>query len=255
MKLAILQSDYAGLTPDQRLTRLESIAADTDADLLLCPELFLSGYAIPDQLAGLAEPSNGPSAQRIAAIARSSKTAVAYGYPERADGKPFNAMQVIAPDGTTLAHHRKSVLPPGFEPSCFQPGSGSAIFPYLGLNIALLICYEIEFPEAARNAAQSGAQLILAPTALGHQWGVVAHKILPTRAFENGVYVAYANHAGTEGGIKFLGASCIIDPMGNDLARAGDQAEVISAEVDPAQVQKAQDRLPYLKDRSRLFFM
>ena len=87
------------------------------------------------------------------------------------------------------------------------------------LRIALLICYEIEFPEAARNAALNGADLILAPTALGAQWGVVAHKLVPTRAFENGIFIAYANHAGREGEIEYLGESCIVDPMGNDLAR------------------------------------
>ena len=252
MKLAILQSDTAGFTPQQRLARLEEEAQNTDADLLLCPELFLSGYAVPDQFAALAEPASGPSAKRVARIAHATGTAIAYGFAEAAEDQLFNAMQVIAPDGTTLARHRKSVLPPGFEPRCFTPGTGNATFTYQSLRIALLICYEIEFPEAARNAALNGADLILAPTALGAQWGVVAHKLVPTRAFENGIFIAYANHAGREGEIEYLGESCIVDPMGNDLARAGATAEVICAKIDPTQVAAARKRLPYLQDRAGL---
>lgn len=60
--------------------------------------------------------------------------------------------------------------------------------------------------------AQQGAQLVLVPTALGAQWGHVADAVMPARAFENGVALAYANSAGTENGLEFLGVSVIVLP-------------------------------------------
>lgn len=251
MRLAIYQCDLTGRTPAQRLDRLAEIAAQTDADLLLCPELFLSGYGVGDALPRRAEPANGVSATRIAQIAQATRTAIVYGYPE-ADGQFYNAAQCIDANGAHLANHRKTVLPPGFEPDHFTPGHGLTLFTLHGIRFALLICYEAEFPEATRAAALAGAQVILAPTALGEKWPVVAYQVIPTRAFENGVYVAYANHAGHEGGIDYLGASCIVAPDGTDACRATDKDEVIVAELDIARVVACQKRLPYLSDRATL---
>ena len=93
---------------------------------------------------------------------------------------------------------------------------------------------------------------MVVPTALGAQWGVVSEKVMPTRAFENGVYVCYANSSGHENGMDYLGGSCIIAPDGSDLARAGDGPELLYSLVEKSAVAVAQDRLPYHKDRRNL---
>jgi len=71
---------------------------------------------------------------------------------------------------------------------------------------------------------------------------------MPTRAFENGVWLMCANHAGAERGIRYPGASCIVAPDGIDAARAGAAQQIISASIDITGVTAAQNRLPYLKD-------
>jgi 5-aminopentanamidase len=96
--------------------------------------------------------------------------------------------------------------------------------------------------------------LILVPTALGADWSWVARSMIPTRAYENGVYLAYANSAGTEHGMAFLGASVIANPDGTEAARAGQHPELLHALLDPARVTAAQTRLPYLVDRQALRF-
>lgn len=252
MRAAIFQCDLAGAGPEQRLRRLGRVAAESEADLLLCPELFMSGYAIGDEIPRFAESANGGFAQGVARIAKSTGTAIAYGFPEAAEGLIFNAAQCIDASGATVARHRKTMLPPGFEAGCFTPGRGLTLFTLGGLTIGLLICYEAEFPEAVRACALAGAGAVLVPTALGKAWPVVAHRVVPARAFENGIHVLYANHAGYEGGIDYLGASCIVGPDGNDIARASDGDEVILASLDPARVRVAQERLPYLADRAEL---
>ena len=151
-----------------------------------------------------------------------------------------------------LSRHRKLILPPGFESDYFSIGRHIDVFDYCGLRIATLICYDAEFPELARHAALRGADIILVPTALAQQWGWVANQMIPTRGFENGVFLAYANHAGTENGLSYLGASFIAAPDGEILARAGATAEVITAKIAKSRVKDARNRLPYHRDVGKI---
>jgi predicted amidohydrolase len=71
---------------------------------------------------------------------------------------------------------------------------------------------------------------------------------MPTRAFENGCYLLYANHSGTEGGLNYLGCSCIIGPDGRDLARASADGELLIGHLLLERVTAARIRLPYFRD-------
>ncbi|MVO17308.1 carbon-nitrogen hydrolase family protein [Parasedimentitalea huanghaiensis] len=250
--LAVGQSPADLPTTQKRLewlgTALPTVAA-RGADLLVLPELFATGYNRGDQILALAEPSDGPIAQAIAALAAAHGIAIHYGFPERKGDLVYNAAQCFGPDGSRLGGHRKLVFPPGFERDHFTPGQGCTLFTYLGVQIGTLICYDAEFPETARHLASLGAELILVPTALGAQWGWVAQQMIPTRAYENGVYLAYANSAGNENGMAFLGQSFIATPDGQELARAGDQPEIIYGQLQLDKVADAQNRLPYLRDQ------
>ena len=255
MRLAVIQSpaELPGGTARFDWLRgcLPTVAA-RGADLVLLPELFACGYNIGDAVAGRAEPVNGPGFDTLAVLAKEFNLALHAGFAERAEGRIYNAALCVAPDGSLLCHQRKLAIPPGFERGHFTPGQGCRMFDWCGLKIATLICYDAEFPETVRHVARLGAQLVLVPTALGARWGWVAHSMIPTRAYENGVFLAYANSAGTENGMAFLGASVIANPDGTEAARAGANAEVIYADLTAAQVTAAQDRLPYLTDRTAL---
>ncbi|WP_281019822.1 MULTISPECIES: carbon-nitrogen hydrolase family protein [unclassified Minwuia] len=252
MRVAVFQCDLAGADAEARLARLYQVMQQAQADLLLCPELFMSGYHVGDRIRQLAEGQDGPFARRVSEIARTTGTAVAYGYPEAAGGRIYNSALCIGRDGEALANHRKLVIPPGPEVGHFTAGEGLTLFDLHGIRIALLICYDIEFPEAARAASAAGAEVILAPTALAAQWAVVAERVIPARAFENGTHIVYANHAGTENGLNYAGSSVILDPVGGDQARAGATEAVIMADMDPDQVRSARTRLPYLRDVAAL---
>jgi len=251
MRVAVFQCDAASLDQAERLARLEraiDAAGEPRPGLMVCPELFMSGYNVGEAITRLAETPEGPFALAVSALARETGTAICYGYPERGEDVIYNSAACFGPDGSLIANHRKLGIPPGLEPDYFSPGDRPSLFDLGALRFAILICYDAEFPEPARQAALAGAQVLLVPTALRDMWGVVAHKMMPTRAFENGVYVVYANHAGKEGDHAYLGASCISSPTGEDVARAGSGEEVIAAAIDSARVTAARARLPYLRD-------
>ena len=250
-RLAVGQSPAELASTQERLEWLKDVmpeVAALQADLLLLPELFATGYNIADKIAARAEPADGLTAQTISALAKMHGVAVHYGFAEADGADIYNAAQCFGPDGMLLGGHRKLAIPPGFEQNHFKRGQGCSLFSYRGLRIATLICYDAEFPETARHVAAMGAELILVPTALGDQWGWVSQTMIPARAYENGVFLAYANSAGTENGMKFLGQSFIAAPDGQELARAGASAEVIYGVIARERVAASQSRLPYLND-------
>jgi len=238
-------------TPASRLERLQAVfekPAARDWDLLVCPELYLSGYFVDDRINEWAEPADGPFAKRVGEIAAQNRCAICYGYPERGDDGVYNAALCAGPGGIVEANHRKNLLPYDYEERYFRAGSRPTIFEIRGWRVGLVICYEVEFPEPVRYYAQQGCDLVLAPTALTEHWPVVAHRVLPARAFENNMFVAYANHAGEENGNHYLGASVIASPFGEDLVRAGAGEQVISARLDRSDIARARERLRFLRD-------
>lgn len=254
MRVAIFQPDAAPSTPAERLDRLDAVLEhEAGLDLMVCPELFLSGFADPERVARAAEPADGPSSRAAAAIARRHDVALVYGYAEAAEGRLYNSALYLSKSGETRVNHRKRALPTPYEESLFTVGGEATIFTLdNGLKAGLLICYEAEFPEAVRACAVAGAELVIVPTALGVDWRVVSRRVIPARAFENGVFLAYANHAGREGTMDYIGDSVIVSPLGEDLARAGSGETVIAADIDLAVLPAIRKRLPFLRDYKSL---
>jgi len=249
IRVAIFQPDARDDTPAVRLDRVEARldAAGAGAyDLMLCPELYLSGYDVGSKIRQCAEPAGGPSLRHAAYLAEKYDTALAIGYPELAGQALYNALAVIGKSGERLFDYRKRFLPPGFEGDTFTPGKDIGVFDFMGQRVAVLICYDVEFPEIVRQAAMAGAGIVLAPTALRSKWSFVARKMIPTRAFENGLFLLYANYAGREGSSEYLGQSVIVAPDGCELALAGMTEEVISARLDMLEVARVRETLPYL---------
>lgn len=225
-------------------------AAETGAGLIVCPELFLTGYAIGDDVAELAEAPDGPSAQAIADIAVRHGLAVVYGYPERDGDTVYNAAQLIGPDGSRLANYRKTHLFGCFEQEAFTPGDEPVVQAELnGLRVGMMICYDVEFPENVRAHALAGTDLLLVPTAQMHPFQFVAESVVPVRAFENQLYVAYVNRTGPEGEFEFVGLSCLAGPDGAARARAGRGTELVVGDVDPEFLAASRANNPYLRDR------
>ncbi len=152
MRIALYQCsplplDIAGNL--QRLAQQARIAAQQGAELLVCPEMFLTGYNIGAEAAHeLAQLRDGPAASRIAAMAQANGIAILYGYPERHDGEVYNAVQLIDAKGNSLGNYRKTHLYGELDRSMFCPGDGkqSTLIELNGWRLGLLICYDVEFP-------------------------------------------------------------------------------------------------------------
>ncbi|NMX63461.1 carbon-nitrogen hydrolase family protein [Pseudomonas sp. WS 5079] len=253
MRVALYQCPPLPLDVAGNLKRLHHVAHEAgDADLLVLPEMFLTGYNIGAEAVGaLAETQDGPAAQTIAELARNAGLAILYGYPERAeDGQIYNSVQLIDATGQRRCNYRKTHLFGDLDHSMFSAGGDE--FPIVELNgwkLGFLICYDLEFPENTRRLALAGAELILVPTANMVPFDFVADVTVRARAFENQCYVAYANYCGHEDQIQYCGQSSIAAPNGQRVAQAGLDEALIVATLDHQLIRDAQAANHYLADR------
>ena len=255
MRIALYQCPPLPLEPAANLNRLQQRAieaAQRGAALLVCPEMYLSGYNIGlEAVSALAEPCDGPWAARVADIARENGIAILYGYPERsAEGALFNAVQLIDAQGHPLGNYRKTHLFGELDNSMFSAGGDD--YPLLELNgwkLGMLICYDVEFPENVRRLALAGADVVLVPTANMVPYDFVCEVLVRARAFENQCYVAYANYCGGEGEIRYCGLSSVAAPDGTLAAVCGREETLAFAERKRDTLEASRASITYLKDR------
>jgi len=241
----------------QRLNAQAIEAAAQGAALLVCPEMFLSGYNIGAEAArSLAQRSDGPAAHAIAAISQATGVAILYGYPELGtDDKVYNAVQLIDAQGSRLCNYRKTHLYGDLDKSMFS--AGEEHFPFVEFNgwkLGFLICYDVEFPENTRRLALEGVDLILVPTANMAPYDFVAEVTVRARAFENQCYLVYANYCGSEGDIHYCGLSSISAPDGKQIGLAGQDETLVIAELDRQAMSESQAINTYFKDRRPAFY-
>lgn len=239
-----------------RLDRMAAGAAAEGADVVVTPELFATGYA-PTQV----HTSDGSGIRdQLAGIARRNRVAIVGSSVDGEADKRHISASFFDPEGAELARYRKAHLFGAEEKSVFLPGTEAPeVFEYAGLRMALGICYDIEFPEFVRAAAVRGADALLVPTAVPYTGDVggfpadqtynaerISTLMVPCRALENGIYLAYANHTPPD----FTGLSCIAGPHGNLLARADRNEDLIWSDMDAQEVRRARRINTYLSDLS-----
>lgn len=236
---------------EANLAELERAAATAragQAQLLITTELFVTGYDIGDVLYALAAE---PLLDRVCGIAREHGIALIVGLPEVAPaGRLYNSAVFIDHTGTVLGRHRKTHLFAELDRTYFEAGDDAvSIVDYRGTRIAMMICYDVEFPENVRMAALAGAHLVAVPTAQMEPFSFIADCVIRTRAWENQIYVAYINHDGAEANTAYVGRSSIVAPDASVLDHLEHGTGLLFADIDPAAVIAAQQANPYLSDR------
>ncbi len=227
-------------------------ASGRGANVIVAPELATTAYGSGDRIRSLAEPADGAQVAALAAMATRNHIAVVAGFAEREGERIYNSALVAQPTGKRTIY-RKCHLYGDYERALFTPGDRApAVFELGGLKAGILICYDVEFPEAVRHLALAGAELVLVPTAQPDTPDApfIAGKLVPVRAFENGIAIAYADHAGGDDRFAYAGRSCIALPDGSDGARApAGGSAVIVADYAPERFTATRATNPYLRDR------
>lgn len=254
MLLALLQANSAVLDSGANLAAVDAAAreaAAAGAELLVTPELFPVGYA-PRPVRSQLDPAVLPGLhQKLADIARTHGIGLVYSLPRITAGGEWQiSATLLDADGTVLLEYGKVHLFGPDEQAAFTPArERPAVVNFKGIPTSMVICFDVEFPEAVRAAAGGGAELLLVPTALAHGFSDVPQVLVRARALESQVAIAYANHSGVEDGCRFLGGSVIAGPDGKLLAAAGEGPGLLFAQLDPEAAARERAAVPYLGER------
>lgn len=245
MAAAQVAPDVTRAPTADRLVAAVRAAAAQGAQLVVLPELAPSGYAFLDREEAWAagELLEGASVTALRLLSDELSLTVVVGLALREGDALFNAA-VVLEDGRVLGVYRKSHLWDR-ENLLFSPGGQRPLVVATRCGrVALLVCYDLEFPEVVRTAADAGAEIVAAPVNwpnLGHPDDQVAIEIVKAQAVAAyyGVHVVVADRCGDERGTRWLGGSCIIAPTGYLLAgpatRPGEQPRegLLLADIDP----------------------
>ena len=253
IRISALQMQTAGTDTAASLERIKRAAieaAKTGASLLVTPELCVTSYGGGRAIIDLAEPADGPLVTRLGEIARVAGVAIVAGFAEKAGDAVYNS--AVYTDGAdTPSVYRKSHLYGAYERGLFkQEKPTTCLFSHRGMTLGMLICYDVEFPENVRRLAQAGAEMILVPTAtpMGSSGTFIAEKMIAVRAFENQIFIAYANNCGRDADFVYAGRSVITAPDGSVLASAGLSEEMLSVDIDPVLYARSRSENTYLSD-------
>jgi predicted amidohydrolase len=234
-------------TSDNVETMVKTMEECPEADLVLFPELFMSGYTTTG-VEKLAEDPGGPEVGRVAQAAKDNSTAVLFGAPERFGGGYANSAIYVDRNGTVAGIYRKAFLF-GAEREAYVPGDELLVVDLGGWKAGLMICFDVEFPEVARALAQAGADLLLTISANMDPFERDHHVFCTSRALENGLPHAYVNQIGTGEEFTFVGGTMAVSADGDILVEtSAAEEEVLEFELElPAKSSVRPDYLGQLR--------
>ena len=261
VRCALIQT--TGITPRDEMMAQQTIlirnAAAQGAQIIGLQELATGPYFCQnesDEWFDLAESvPDGPTTAEMMALAAEIEVALVVPLFEEDDNFFYNTAVVIDADGTFLGRYRKTHIPYAKtyrEKYYFKPGNtGFPVFSTRFAKIGVYICYDRHFPEGARALGKNGAEIVFIPSATGGRSKQYWHIEQRGHAIANGYFVATSNRVGKEstGPNAFYGHSYFCDPYGRILSEAGEEEEVLIADIDLSSLRATHVDMPFWRDR------
>lgn len=258
MKVALAQISVKQRAYDENLEHAREFArraAEGGADLVVFPEMFLSGFHYAENKKILETGRN--FAAELSSLAREEQIAICGSvcHLERHGETPSNRMLLIDSHGKLLAHYDKIHLFSVFnEHKHVRGGERIVVCDSPFGKIGLSICYDLRFPEMYVRMAQRGAQLIIASTAWPHPRMNHLKVLAQARAIETQAFLIYVNQAGVENfgsnSVTYCGSSRLISPSGEVLIECPQDVEDMQfCEINLKDADKIREKIPALKDR------
>jgi omega-amidase len=226
-------------------------ALNQRTDLIIFPEMFHTGFTMSTK--AMAEDMNGEGITWLTNVAATHQSAVVASIIINEDGKYFNRMVFITPDGKIRCYDKRKLFTLANEHLHFAAGESNVIVTYKGWNILLQVCYDLRFPEQCRNHVTQGGEylydlLLYAanwPERRSHHW----RTLITARAIENQCYVAAVNRVGQDANqLEYAGDSMVVDALGIALAHERHEEKVTTITLSKSTLVDVRAKLAFLKD-------
>lgn len=252
LRLALVQTDLAWQDADtnRSLLRQKLRPLAGEADVIILPEMFTSAFAVGS--GAMAEPHPGPTQAWMLQQARELGSALTGSIAVTEDGKRYNRLLFVTPEGAVYTYDKRHVFRMLGEEKRYAAGAGKLLLEYHGWRILPLVCYDLRFPVFCRNSSAEPWDLMLVvanwPAPRARHWRI----LLQARAIENLGYVAGVNRIGRDGnGIAYAGFSALVDPQGNELLQTEGQEGIYQTSISRAALQDWRERFPAWMDADR----
>jgi predicted amidohydrolase len=260
MKISLIQSDIAWNDPSENITRCQTLAKralDEGGELLIFPEMYSCGFSAPTGL--LAKESSRIGTEFLLDFAAKYGVTLVGSMPELAqDGRLYNQAIAVSPEGIIAEYRKIHLFSFGDENRHYSAGTAISQFKLKSdrhgddgasvLRCTLFICYDLRFADLfLAQAPHTDLFIIIAnwPHTRRDHWIT----LLKARAIETQSYVAGVNRVGSGGGLTYSGDSSLYHPDGTLVGALGDEAAILTRDIDSKNVASWRDLFPALKDR------
>lgn len=226
----------------------EKFSSIHHTDLVVLPEMFTTGFSMNTSRA--IQPGYDPL-KWMKHQAYTRGFALVGSYMVEENGKFFNRLSFVSPEGEVISYEKKHLFTLAGEQHHYTSGNRQVIVSYKGWKLALMICYDLRFPVWCRRTSIFNYDAIIFtanwPDRRSHAW----RTLLLARAIENQSYVIGVNRVESDGsGVIHSGDSAIIDPLGKYICLAHPFEEtVLQATIYKTELNEIRERLPFFDDR------
>ncbi|MCA1760006.1 MAG: amidohydrolase [Bacteroidales bacterium] len=248
LKITIIQPDIIWEDIQANLERYSALIAEIEStDIIILPEMFTTGFSMNPE--NLKESMDGISVQWMKKIATEKDASVVGSLIIEEDGKIYNRVVWVFPDGKTEFYNKRHLFKMGQEHLHYSPGNQKTVIEFRGWKFCPLICYDLRFPVWSRNTENYDVLIYMTnwPSPRHHHWKT----LLLARAVENQSYCIGVNRTGTDGkGLKYQGDSCMISSKGfADFM--GENESTKTFEISYSELQEYRKNFPFLADRDQ----
>jgi len=253
LKLALAQLDIAWedkIVNKETAQQFIKQAATENADMILFPEMTLTGFSMNTPLIG---ETNNETTEFFNEMSSKFNISIGFGYVDGTSNSK-NIYSVVAPSGAELVNYTK-IHPFSFgeETEFYQSGNGVCTFDAFDFTISPFICYDLRFPEIFQIASKTATLITVAanwPIERREHWII----LLKARAIENQCYIAGINRVGQGNGLSYSGDSMIIDPLGNIISSLYMEDGLIIADIFPYIVTQTRENFKLKEDRKEALY-
>lgn len=237
--MALIQTPLVWENPTANLAALEEKIATLPeaADMIVLPEMFSTGFSM--NAPALAKAMNTTTTRWMKMIAAQSRALVVGSFCVKEEGKFYNRLLCVRPEGTYEAYDKRHLFRMGAEHETFTAGSKRLIIEWKGWRICPLICYDLRFPVWSRQTTDNPYDLLIYvanwPGARAYAWNT----LLQARAIENLSYVVGVNRTGADGNaVEHSGGSLAIDFLGEVITDMGhaESEQIVHLEKAPLEI-------------------
>lgn len=250
MKVGLTQMDIVWEDKEKNMEKVRKLveqAAGQKVDLLVFPEMTLTGFTMNTVLAG-EEMLFSPTLRFFKDLSKKYNMAIAFGYVEDFGGEYYNKLMVVS-DGRIIYDYDK--IHPfnyGEEGRHYIGGHEIKMAVLKDMEISGFVCYDLRFPEIFQ-AVSDRSQMILVIANWPKERILHWETLLRARAIENQCYVIGVNRIGKGNGIEYVESSMAFDPLGERLTKAHSKSELMLIDVEADKVKEVRRQFPFREDR------